>query len=92
MFIWDIRDYNGDANLFDQILVSRALLTGDGPFKVLEETTRIEAYAEMVSSSKNQGPIRFGLSKGNAVKNVDQDGFSDHFPVSVILREVGAIV
>lgn len=79
--------YGGDANLFDQILVSRALLNGPGPFRVLEETVRIEAFPEMTSNSKNRGAIRFGLSKGNAAENVDTDGFLDHFPVSVVVRE-----
>lgn len=79
--------YKGDANLFDQILVSRPLLKGNGPFKALEDTVRIEAYPEMTSNSKNAGPIRFGLSKGNAGKNVNTDGYSDHFPVSVVVRE-----
>lgn len=82
--------FKGDANLFDQILVSRPLLKGSGPFKALEETVRIEAYPEMTSNSKNEGPIRFGLSKGNAARNVNQDGYSDHFPVSVVLRETVA--
>jgi predicted extracellular nuclease len=82
--------FNDDANLFDQILVSRPLLKGNGPFKVLEETVRIEAFPEMTSNSKNEGPIRFGLSKGDAAKNVNTDGFSDHFPVSVVVRETVA--
>jgi endonuclease/exonuclease/phosphatase family metal-dependent hydrolase len=84
--------FNGDANIFDQILVSRSLLTGSSGFKAREETAKIEAIAAMVSHSKNEGPIRFGLSKGDAVKNVNLGGFSDHFPVSVIVEEDDAIV
>ncbi|WP_299868189.1 endonuclease/exonuclease/phosphatase family protein [uncultured Hoeflea sp.] len=79
--------FKGDGNLFDQILVSRSLLKGNTPFKVLEDTVRIEAYPEMTSNSKNEGPVRFGMSKGNAARNVNTDGFSDHFPVSVVVRE-----
>jgi hypothetical protein len=41
----------------------------------------------MVSPSVAQGPIRFGLPKGNAAQNVNTAGFSDHFPVSVVLQE-----
>lgn len=84
--------FNGDANIFDQILVSRSLLTGSSGFKAREETAKIEAIPAMVSHSKNEGPIRFGLSKGDAVKNVNLGGFSDHFPVSVVIEEDDTIV
>ena len=84
--------FNGDANIFDQILVSRSLLSGSSGFSVREETANVEAIAAMVSHSKNEGPIRFGLSKGDAVKNVNLGGFSDHFPVSVIVEEDDAIM
>jgi len=78
--------YQGDANIFDQILVSRAFLRGPGPFRVREETAHIEALPAMVHDSKNEGPIRFGLPRGNAEKNVNTSGFSDHFPVSVTIE------
>lgn len=80
--------FDDDGNTFDQILVSPGLLTGKSAFKVNDETARIEAYKEMVSTSVSEGPLRFGLPKGDPAKNVDQDGFSDHFPVSVQLDEV----
>ena len=79
--------FDGNGNTFDQILVSKGLLMEDSPIKVLEETARIEAFPEMVDHKVAYGPIRFGLPKGDAAKNVDTSGFSDHFPVSVVLRE-----
>lgn len=79
--------FRGNGNSFDQLLVSKSLLGGRSPLRVLEHTTRIEAFPEMVASSKNEGPIRFGLPKGNPAKNVDREGFSDHFPVSVTIEE-----
>ena len=78
--------YKGDANIFDQILVSRAFLRGPGRLRLLEETARIEALPAMVHDSKNEGPIRFGLPRGNAAENIDTAGFSDHFPVSVTIE------
>jgi hypothetical protein len=80
--------YKGDANIFDQILVSRAFLRGAGPFRVLEGSARIEALPAMVHDSKNEGPIRFGLPRGDAAGNVNTAGFSDHFPVSVTIEAV----
>jgi hypothetical protein len=79
--------HDGDACVFDQILVSRGLLTGPGKLQVDEGSARIEAFAEMVDHRVSHGPIRFGLSKGNAAENVNPSGFSDHFPVSVVIRE-----
>jgi endonuclease/exonuclease/phosphatase family metal-dependent hydrolase len=79
--------WDGNGNVFDQILVSRALLTGASPLSVREETATIIAPAVMVDHRKSFGPLRFGLPKGDAAANVDQDGFSDHFPVAVVLEE-----
>lgn len=79
--------FGGDANLFDQILVARGLLTGPGRLKAAEASVRIEAYPEMVDHRVSEGPIRFGLPKGNAAANVNTAGFSDHFPVSVVIDE-----
>jgi hypothetical protein len=81
--------YKGDGNLFDQILAAKAVLTGPGVFRVVDGSARLEAYPEMVSTSVSEGPIRFGLPKGDAARNVDQDGYSDHFPVSVLVDETG---
>ncbi len=41
----------------------------------------------MVDHRISNGSVRFGLPKGNATDNVDQEGFSDHFPVSVVIQE-----
>ena len=51
------------------------------------ESARIEAYPEMVDHRVGEGPIRFGLPKGDAARNVNVDGYSDHFPVSVRIDE-----
>jgi predicted extracellular nuclease len=80
--------YNGgDGHVFDQILVSRGLLAGTGKLRVLEETARIEARAEMVDHRVGEGALRFGLPKGDIAGNVDINGYSDHFPVSVQIAE-----
>lgn len=79
--------FRGDGNLFDQVLVNRPVLDGMGPFTVVDGSAKIEAFPEMVSPSVRFGPIRFGLPKGDVDKNVDQDGFSDHFPVSITVTE-----
>jgi endonuclease/exonuclease/phosphatase family metal-dependent hydrolase len=79
--------FANDANLFDQILVNRSLLRGERGLTVRDETARIELVPAMVDHRVGNGPIRFGLPKGDADNNVNQDGFSDHFPVSVVITE-----
>ncbi|MBN1478789.1 endonuclease [candidate division KSB1 bacterium] len=79
--------YDGNGNVFDQLLVSKGLLMPGSPIRVLEETAKIEAFPEMVDHRVAYGPIRFGLPEGDPDKNVNINGFSDHFPVSVVLQE-----
>lgn len=79
--------FGGDGNVFDQILVSQGLLTGKNPLKLRLGSASIAAISAMVDHRVNEGPIRFGLPKGDAANNVNTDGFSDHFPVSVLLDE-----
>ena len=81
--------FRNDGNIFDQILVNRSLLTGVAGLTVAEDTVHIDAVPEMVDHRVNFGPIRFGLPKGNAATNVNPDGFSDHFPVSVTITDSG---
>jgi endonuclease/exonuclease/phosphatase family metal-dependent hydrolase len=79
--------HRGNGHVFDQLLASKGLLMQNSPITVLEDTARIEVFPEMVDHRAAYGPIRFGLPKGNAAKNVNTEGFSDHFPVSVVLQE-----
>lgn len=78
--------HRGDGHVFDQIMVSQGLVKRGGAIRALLHTARIEAFPEMTDSRSSPGPIRFGLPKGNANKNVNRDGFSDHFPVSVTIE------
>ena len=79
--------FKGDANAFDQIFVSKGLLLANSPLRVLEGSARIEAFPEMVDSKAAPGPIRFGLPKGDPNRNINTGGFSDHYPVSVVIEE-----
>lgn len=79
--------FKGNGNVFDQLLVSKGLLIHNSPITVIEYTARVELFPEMVDHRVAQGPVRYGLSKGDAAKNVNTAGFSDHFPVSVVLQE-----
>ena len=82
--------YKNNGNLFDQILVNRPLLdsNADSCFKLINDSAGPFAIPEMVSHRAGEGPRRFGLPKGNVPKNITEDGFSDHFPVTVRIRDV----
>lgn len=82
--------FENNGNLFDQILVNRPLLDGktDSEFKYVEGSAGLFAPQRMVSHKTGLGPIRFGLPKGDVAKNVNKDGYSDHFPVVLTIREV----
>lgn len=79
--------YDGNGHAFDQILVSKGLLVKGQPLTVIEDSARIEAFPEMVDHRVSYGPIGFGLPQGNAAENIEMAGFSDHFPVSVVIEE-----
>lgn len=78
--------YEGNGAIFDQLLVSQGLLLGQRGLTVREESARMEIFPEMVSERAAEGPIRFGLPKGG----VNLGGFSDHFPVSVLIEEASS--
>ena len=75
--------YGSNGNMFDQILVNRSLLNGERHYQVNTASADIFAFPAMVDHRVGRGPIGFGLPKGNAATNVNQAGFSDHFPVTV---------
>lgn len=81
--------FDRNGNLFDQILVNRPLLDSktDSEFKLVDGSGGIFAPPEMVSTKSGEGPRRFGLPKGDPSR-VTLDGYSDHFPVSLMVEEV----
>jgi hypothetical protein len=81
--------FGGNGFVFDQILAAKGLLLPSSPLQVVEDSARIEADPILVDHRVSEGPIRFGLPRGDAERNVNPDGFSDHFPVSVLIEERG---
>jgi len=74
--------FDNNPNLLDQILVSKPLLKADASLRVQIETVEILRFPEMVSRGDYPAPIRFGRGK-----DMNQNGFSDHFPIGVMLHE-----
>jgi predicted extracellular nuclease len=72
--------FEGQWNLLDQILVSRGIVNGKSGWHVAGEA-QIEAVS-LMKYPRKPGPRRFGLSPAER----DLEGFSDHYPVSVVLE------
>jgi hypothetical protein len=70
-------------NVFDQFLANKNLLNDSLPIKVLPDTVQIYRFPEMVQAGQYPQPIPFG----GMGKPVNQNGYSDHFPVSVTIQE-----
>ena len=75
--------YDGTPGMLDQILVNRPVLRDDSPFEVNQSSVEIIKFPEMVASSG--GPRRFG--RPSSASSFDDTGFSDHFPIAVVLEE-----
>jgi endonuclease/exonuclease/phosphatase family metal-dependent hydrolase len=71
------------ATLLDQFLASRPLLERTAPIRVDPESVRIEAFPEMVARGDYPAPRRFGRPSSG----LDRTGFSDHYPIAVMLHE-----
>jgi hypothetical protein len=71
------------ANLLDQFLASRPLLERGASLRVDPESVRIEAFPEMVGRGDYPVPRRFGRPSSG----FDPTGFSDHYPIAVMLHE-----
>jgi len=73
--------YFDGPNLLDQFLINKNWLKSTSRFKVNPDTANIVKLAPMVD--KKGQPIPFG----GMGKPVNQNGFSDHFPIEIIVTE-----
>jgi predicted extracellular nuclease len=73
--------YFDGPNLLDQFLINKNWLRSNSPFKIKPDSVNIVKFPPMVDS-KGQ-PIPFG----GIGKPVNKNGFSDHFPIEVVISE-----
>lgn len=69
--------------MLDQILVNRPLLRSESPLQLIAHSCQIINPSRLLKSGK---PRRF--SRPSAGRSYDPDGYSDHLPVSVRLKEL----
>ncbi len=77
--------FDNYANMLDQCLVSKGLLTGRSGFKTETESIIIFRVPEMVKPGEYPGPIKFGRPSS---KDLNMNGYSDHFPILVQVQEL----
>lgn len=69
--------------MLDQFLVSRGFIRDNAPIKVKRDSVKVERFSGMMRGT-SKIPRRFGRPSSE----LDTEGFSDHFPISLVLEEV----
>lgn len=72
--------YGGRPIMLDQFMVSKGIAKRSGKYDLREDLVKLEVFDGMVSGDYDI-PVRFGQ------KNPNLNGFSDHLPISFILKE-----
>ena len=75
--------FNNFPNILDQFLTNRNLVKENVPIRALPDSTQIVRFTEMVGTGDYPKPIQFG----GMGKDVNENGFSDHFPIAVTVEE-----
>jgi predicted extracellular nuclease len=75
--------FNNEPNLLDQFLVNKNMAKQNVPIRAKPETVEILRFAGTFSTGKYPRPKPFG----GMGKPVDEDGFSDHFPIGMQVIE-----
>ncbi len=74
--------FSNHANVIDQFLCSRPLITGASGFTVDPASATIYCTPDMARTGVYPGPIAFGRGS-----SINKQGFSDHFPITITIRE-----
>jgi predicted extracellular nuclease len=75
--------FENEPNLLDQFLVNKNMATRNSPIRAEAETVEILRFPGTFSTGKYPRPKPFG----GMGKPVDEDGFSDHFPIGMQVTE-----
>ncbi|HVD54348.1 MAG TPA: endonuclease/exonuclease/phosphatase family protein [Propionibacteriaceae bacterium] len=76
--------FDNQPNMLDQFLVNKNMATADASIKIDPATVQIFKLPAMINSGVYPKPIPFG----GMGKPVNQNGFSDHFPITLTVTEV----
>jgi endonuclease/exonuclease/phosphatase family metal-dependent hydrolase len=74
--------FDNEPNVLDQFLVNKNMAVRDAPIAVNADTAQILMFSGTSIGTYNSPRLFGGMGKP-----VDQDGFSDHFPIGVEITE-----
>ncbi len=75
--------FENSPYVLDQFLANKALVVKKAPLRVVAESVGIVCFPDMIAAGEYSKPRPFG----GMGKPVDPDGFSDHFPVCMLMEE-----
>jgi len=75
--------FDNFPSVFDQFLANKNLLPEDAPIRALQDTVQVVRFVEMVDKGDYPKPVPFG----GMGKAVNQNGYSDHFSISMTVSE-----
>ena len=76
--------YDSEPQILDQFLVSKGLLKRGNAFNLPKTNTKIEIFNGM-ASGRHKKPTRF--SRPSKKSEYNPEGYSDHYPISLIIHE-----
>lgn len=77
--------FGSEPKFFDQFWISRGMLKRNAPFRVRDGSVAVFRPQEMVASGDYPRSKRFG--RPSRPNEHDPEGYSDHFPITMILDE-----
>lgn len=75
--------YNNFPNMLDQFMTSKGFLQDAAPITIRADSVQIIRTPEMMTDDQYHIPKRFGRPSAT----MDNTGFSDHFPISLVLQD-----
>jgi predicted extracellular nuclease len=76
--------FDNEPNMLDQFMVNKNMAISDAPIRADPTTAQILKPPAMVTTGIYKKPIPFG----GMGKPVNQNGFSDHFPITMTVTEL----
>lgn len=77
--------FGSRPNMLDQFWVSKGVVKSGTAFSVKPDTVAVFTPDDMVSGGDYKGPRRFG--RPSKASSFDNTGYSDHFPITMVLTE-----
>jgi hypothetical protein len=75
--------FDNEPNQFDQFLINKNMIINEAPIRALPETVEILRFPGTSATGDYPRPVPYG----GMGKPLNPDGYSDHFPIGLIIEE-----